>query len=407
MKALQFDITIPRYIFAKALKTVFGNSVFYKGPAKTVRLVEISEPVLPSPDWVKIKTVSCGLCGSDLSLIRLHNSPTASPFTSFPCILGHEIVGRITEIGQRVQGFAPGDLVAIDPALGCVTRDIAPLCPACASGRPGNCANSARGSLPPGMFLGVNSGVNGGFAPYLVAHKSQLYKVPEGVSETAAVLTEPLAVAVQTLLDNLPQAGDKILVIGAGVIGNLLIQATRALQPDCHISVIEPGAFAAEFALRKGADNLIPHADVFAQTAAITGATIYKPLLGMEIAAGGFDKIYDTVGSAATLNLSLRLLTARGALSVVGIGGDVKLDLTPLWLKLQTIKGVYGYGFTTYRGKRRHVFEIALDLMAQNKVDAASLITHTFELDDYQQMLDVNLHKARHRAMKTIVSFTD
>ena len=75
---------------------------------------------------------------------------------------------------------------------------------------------------------------------------------------------------------------------------------------------------------------------------------------------GGFSRVYDTVGISATLNVSMRLLTAMGTLSVVGIAGDAKLDLTPLWLKLQTIKGVYAYGMETFNGKKQHVFEIAM-----------------------------------------------
>ena len=157
-------------------------------------------------------------------------------------------------------------------------------------------------------------------------------------------MTEPLAVALQTVFDNLPADDEKILVIGGGVIGNLIIQSMRALVPGCRIAVIEPSSLAVEFAGHAGADDIIPAGEVFGRTARITGAKIYKPMLGMKIPMGGFHRIYDTVGSAATLNLSMRLLAAMGTLSVVGIGGDVKLDLTPLWLKLQTVKGVYASG---------------------------------------------------------------
>jgi threonine dehydrogenase-like Zn-dependent dehydrogenase len=84
MKALQFSVNIPKFILAKILKPVLGDRVFYKGPVKTVRLVDIPEPSLFSPEWVRIRTRYCGFCGSDLNLIRLHDSPRASPFTSFP-----------------------------------------------------------------------------------------------------------------------------------------------------------------------------------------------------------------------------------------------------------------------------------------------------------------------------------
>jgi (R,R)-butanediol dehydrogenase/meso-butanediol dehydrogenase/diacetyl reductase len=83
----------------------------------------------------------------------------------------------------------------------------------------------------------------------------------------------------------------------------------------------------------------------------------------------------------------------------------VKLDLTPLWLKLQTIKGVYGYVFHEIDGKSRHAYDLALDLVREGKVNLAEMITHRFRLDQYEAMIEVNRNKAAHRAMKTAVSF--
>lgn len=404
MKALQFNVNAPRFLAAKTLGLIFGKQVFYRGFVKTIQLVDIPEPKLPTPDWVKIKTIYCGFCGSDLNLILLHDSPTASPFTSFPCVTGHEIVGIITEAGAGVEGFKIGDMVTNNPGLGCEARGITPVCPSCRAGR-ASCENFAKGNLPPGMFVGINKGVNGGFAPYLAAHKSQLFKVPEGMPPEAAVMTEPVAVALQAVFDNLPEENEKILVIGGGVIGNLIIQSVRALVPECYISVIEPSAFAADLAKNAGADAVIPAKAAFAQAARFTKATIYKPMIGMEILMGGFHRIFDTVASGSTLKLSMRLLAGMGSLSIVGIGGDVKLDLTPLWLKLQTVKGVYGYGRHVFDGENRHVFDIALDLMNQGKIRVENLVTHRFPIEDYEQMIEVNLNKGKRRAMKTVMAF--
>jgi threonine dehydrogenase-like Zn-dependent dehydrogenase len=320
-------------------------------------------------------------------------------------VIGHEIVGEIVETGGNVKRFQTGDKVTINPGLTCEVRGIDRLCGPCSAGRSSNCENFAEGSLPPGMFLGINSGVNGGFAPYLAAHQSQLFKVPEGMSLESAVMTEPVAVALQTVFDNMPEAEEKVLVMGGGVIGNLTIQSIHALSPDCRIFVVEPSSFAADMAKKAGADEVIPSKELFARTSRITGAGIYKPMLGMEISMGGFDRVYDTVGVSATLNLSMRLMTAMGTLSVVGIGGDVKLDLTPLWLKLQTIKGVYAYGDVDFNGRREHVFEIAMTMMRNGQIKADALVTHKFSLNDYERMIEVNLNKEKHRAMKTVMAF--
>jgi threonine dehydrogenase-like Zn-dependent dehydrogenase len=101
-------------------------------------------------------------------------------------------------------------------------------------------------------------------------------------------------------------------------------------------------------------------------------------MLGDPVLMGGFNRIYDSVGNSSTLNLGMRILAAFGTLSVVVIGKEVKLDLTPLWLKLQTLKGVYGHG----------------------------MVTHTFRLEDYLEMIDVNMNKGKHNAIKTLVSFS-
>lgn len=90
MKALQFSVSIPQYLALKILGSLHRR-FYLSGGLATIKLVDIPEPVLPSPEWVKIKTRLCGFCASDLNLIFLKDSPTASPFTSFPCVLGHEI----------------------------------------------------------------------------------------------------------------------------------------------------------------------------------------------------------------------------------------------------------------------------------------------------------------------------
>lgn len=405
MKALQFNVGTLQFITAKSLTPFLGNRVFLKGPLKTVRLAEVPEPQLPSQEWVKIRTIYCGFCGSDLNLMLLHDSPTASPFTSFPCVTGHEIVGEIVAKGNDVDDYDVGDIVTLNPFLGCEARGIAPCCPACTAGRSCNCENMAEGDLAPGMFIGINRMINGGFAPFLVAHRSQLFRVPTGLSLKSAAMTEPVAVALQTVFDNLPEPGEKVLVIGGGVIGNLVVQSIRALAPTASIFVIEPSAHAADLALKMGASKILPWKQAVRKAADITGARAYKPLLGSKILMGGFNRIYDTVGVSYTLNMSLRMLAALGTLSVVGIGKEVKLDPTPLWLKLQTVKGVYGYGMVFYNGEKRHVFDISLAFMAEGRIDAQTLVTHIFNLDAYMEMITVNMNKGKHKAVKTLVSF--
>ena len=229
MKALRFSVSVPQFLTLKVLGALFPQ-LHYRGPLATVRLDEIPEPSLPSQEWVKIRTLLCGFCGSDQSLIFLRDSPTASPFTSFPCVLGHELCGEIVETGSGVKNFRVGEFVTVAPHLNCVTRGIDPPCRSCRMGKPAVCENMAEGSLAPGMFLGICREVGGGFAPFLTAHESQLFRLPEGATPETGAMIEPFAVTLQAVLDNRPEKGDRVLVIGGGVIGNLLVQSIRGYR---------------------------------------------------------------------------------------------------------------------------------------------------------------------------------
>ena len=405
MKALVMRATPGRFAALQALRPL-SPRFCYRGPIASVRIEDVTEPRLPSPEWVKIRTILCGFCGSDLNLILMKDSPTAMPFTSFPCVPGHEICGRVVEAGKRAGGWKAGDLVAVSPQLNCETRAIAPPCPSCRAGHTANCENYAEGSLAPGMFTGICRDVNGGFAPFVVAHRSQLFRVPGGVSPEEAVLTEPLAVALQAVLDNTPGRDEHILVIGGGVIGALTVKVIRALAVKCRVTVAEPSHFAADYVHRCGADNVVS-GNLVDAAVRITGGRAYKPLLGERVVMGGFHRIYDTIGHRETLYPAMRVLAAGGTLSVLGIGSDVKLDMTPLWLKLQTLKGCYAYGMHGTGRGRRPVFAMALEMIAKKRVRVDDMLTHSFPLEEYRSMIEVNLRKAKHGAIKTAVRFTE
>ena len=404
MQALQFSVTIPQWIALKALGFA-TRKPFYKGPLATVKLADCPEPELPTQEWVKVETQTCGFCASDLSLIFLKESPTASPFTSFPSVIGHEICGRIAAVGSKVTEVKPGDQVTIAPGLNCAAREIHPACPACQKGLIASCESYAAGNLAPGMIIGLCTGTAGGFAPRFVAHKSQAFKLPDSCSPQQGALIEPLTVGLQAVFGNRPQSGENVMIVGGGVIGTMVLKAIRGLDIDCNITVVEPSDFAADLARQAGADQVITSGNELKDTVRLTGASRYKPMMGPDILMGGYARIYDSVGSSETLNMAMRCLAAGGTLSQVGIWHDVKLDLTPLWLKQQTLKGVYGCGYAEYQGKTAHMFEIALDMVDKGNVTLDGMLTHTFSLDNFDKMIEVNLAKEKHGAVKTAVSF--
>ena len=106
MKALLLNLDPLRFVALNALRPI-SKKFCYRGPFSTLKLADIPEPSLPSPQWVKIKTRLCGLCGSDINLMLMKDSPSAMPFTSFPCVPGHEFCGEVVETGAQVRAARP------------------------------------------------------------------------------------------------------------------------------------------------------------------------------------------------------------------------------------------------------------------------------------------------------------
>ncbi len=250
-------------------------------------MVEVPEPVLPNDDWVRIRVRLCGFCGSDLNLIQVKDSPMASPFTSFPCIFRHEVDLEIAETGASVNGLKEGRPGDREPVPNCSTapRPGAGVCQSCASGRTGACESYAEGTISPGMFTGICRDVGGGFAEYMVVHKSQVFRVPDAVSDESASMTEPLSVGLQAVLDNRPRDGEKVLVIGGGVIGTMIVKAIRGLGIGCSVTVVEPSPFNAQFVKASGADHVVS-GNIIDAAVEIAGAKAYKPMLGERIVQG-------------------------------------------------------------------------------------------------------------------------
>ena len=180
---------------------------------------------------MRIRTRLGGICGSDLNVISLGASPSTSPFSSFPFVLGHENVGEVVAIGDGVTTVRVGARVAANPLLCCEPRGIAPRCEPCESGHHSRCTHFTDGDIAPGMLIGTTRGLGGSWGEEFVAHEDQLVLVPEGMSDESAVLIEPFACSVHAVRTNLPEAGERVLVIGAGSIGLLTIAALRALAP--------------------------------------------------------------------------------------------------------------------------------------------------------------------------------
>ena len=186
MEALQFDVSVPRYIAGKVLGAVY-EPLLWSG-LSCLRYGEIDEPSLPGPDWVKIHTRYGGICGTDWGWIHLHNSLYLAPFGSERFVLGHENLGTIAEVGPEVEGWSVGERAIADLLLPCAPRGFEDACPACQRGDYNLCENFIEGALAPGSILGSCADTGGSWGPVYVAHRSQLVHVPEAVEDEDAIL---------------------------------------------------------------------------------------------------------------------------------------------------------------------------------------------------------------------------
>ncbi|ADL43249.1 Alcohol dehydrogenase GroES domain protein [Caldicellulosiruptor obsidiansis OB47] len=404
MKAVVFDANVAKYIRTLLLGKI--SKKFFYNRFSCIQLKDIPEPELPSENYVKIKTTYAGICGSDLNLIFLHDSPSTSPFASFPFVIGHENIGVIVEKGKAVSEFEIGDRVIVDPVLDCDAREL-PRCPSCQEEEFSTCLNITEGKLSPGTIMGACSTTGGSWGEYFVAHRSQVIKVPDTVKDQEAILVDPLASALHPVVRNFPKNSEKILVYGAGIIGLLVVWSLRKLGSNADITVIAKYDFQADLALEFGANRVVkPREGYLDDLAKVVQAKVFRPMIGDKVLLGGFDKVFDCVGSKKTIRDGMWLTKQRGSYILVGLASVIeKVDLTPIWFKELNVKGAYCYSTENINEYRMSTYQLALSLIQQHKIPYEKLITHYFKLEDYQKAIEVASSKGSEKSIKVVFKF--
>ena len=359
---------------------------------------------LPGTGWVRVRNRLAGICGSDLHLIYadgdLRVAPAALPGQA-TTYLGHEVVGEVIEIGDDVQQLQVGDRVVLQHGINCLSSGVQPLCRSCASGNYSLCE---RGKLP------APHPVGGGWSEEMLLHEQQLFRVPTDMLDTQAVLLEPSAVALHAVLRHVPQAGDRVLIIGAGTIGLLTLQVVRALAPQAEISVQARYPFQVEKATRMGAAHIIYPQDSYTGVQQATQAQLYTGLLGNQMLLGGYDVIYDTIGTQKTIHNALRWARAKATVVLVGLSLHLMhIDLTPVWYQEINLIGTLGQGMEAWplgSDTQRSTFSITADMIMHNALQPEQLITHHFALNNYRQALLTAIDKRDSRAIKVVFDYS-
>lgn len=398
MLALRYTKSVPRYLLMRAAASrVKGLDT---GPLSPLQLANVPEPELPTPEWVRIRPLLSGICGSDLGTLSAESSPYFSPLTSPPFVMGHEILG---EVVTGNGGFRAGDRVVVEPALNCTVRGIDPPCAYCASGRYALCIRVTEGNIAPGIQTGFCGSTGGGWSDgTLVAHPIQLHRVPDAVTDEAAVAIEPLACAVHAALAASPGPDETVVVLGAGNIGLFTVAALRRLTDAGRIISVAKHERQRAEALRLGADEVVHPKEIYAGLPGMLGATVHRPELGKPVVLGGAERVFECVGSPGTIEDATRLCAPGGEVVLVGMpGARSTLDLTPLWHGEIKLTGAYAYGVEErLQGESVKSFEIALGIAPE--IGLGSLVGPFFRLRQYREAIAAARSSGRRGHVKVV-----
>ncbi|MHA1217880.1 MAG: zinc-dependent alcohol dehydrogenase [Candidatus Heimdallarchaeaceae archaeon] len=398
-----FDPSIPKFLVSKIMKKLWKKVVLSRVGPITHKKNYYFE--LENPNEVLTKTLIGGICGTELHLIdldfALNVTPTIVPSPS-PRHMGHECVCQIVETGNEVSKLKKGDRVVVQKGPSCFLHQQDNLCPRCYEGDFWLCEKA-------GQFADFTAyHAAGGWGTGFKYHENQLISVPEEITNDQAILIEPLSCSLRGVLRAKPQAEDTVLIIGAGTIGLCTLASIKAINPDVNTSVMVKYDYQADAARKLGADEIIIKKNIEEYLEDRTNAVKYHGLFGNRTYIGGFDLIFDCVGTASTIQNSLRWVKGKGKVMVLGIDfKQGKLDYTPVWYQEVALLGSLGHGTEDWKGKKKPTFEIIIELLKTKKIPSTitEIITHRYNISNYKEAIKVAFNKRKNQAIKVIFDF--
>lgn len=321
----------------------------------------------PGPHEVSVKIATGGVCGSDLHYYNHGGFGTVK--LKAPMILGHEVAGHVSAVGEEVTSVKEGDLVAVSPSRPCYG------CRFCDQGQHNHCLNMRfYGSAMPWPHI------QGAFRQQLVATEAQCV-VANGLTTAEAAMAEPFAVVLHAARTAGDLLGKRVLVTGCGPIGVLAIIAARR-------------AGAVEIVATDLADNALSHAATAGADRVINTGTEADALSPYAESKGYFDCVFECSGSVHALTQGIQSIKPHGVIMQLGLGGDMTLPMMQITAKELQLKGSFRF---------HHEFQTAVDLMQAELVDLKPFVTHTVDLENaVDAFVAAN---DRHIALKTQIRF--
>ena len=281
--------------------------------SKDLRVEETADPKICGPRQVVVRVAWCGICGTDL-----HEYTTGPIFMPKQQILGHEFSGTVVEVGSELKNYRKGDRVAIQPLI-----------------PPGDDYYSVRGLghlSEQFAFVGIRSWPWGGMGEYAVLNEYNVSKLPESVSNEQGALVEPAAVALYAVDNSGLQAGNTVLISGAGPIGALTVLAANAAGAS-QIFVVEPNPGRRKFIESWGLC-----------AAVFDPITEDAPAEIRERTAVGVDVAIECAGNENSLGNCLQAVRRQGVIVQVGLPtAACNFNLQLLVMKDATLRGSFCY----------------------------------------------------------------
>ena len=303
------------------------------------------------PNDLRIRIRKTAICGTDVHIYNWDD--WAQRTIPVPMTVGHEFVGVVESVGTHVNGFAVGDRVSGEGHITCGH------CRNCRAGKRHLCRNTEG--------VGVNR--PGAFAEYLVIPAVNAFKLPKSIPDEIAAYLDPLGNAAHTAL-SFDLVGEDVLITGAGPIGIMAAAICRHVGAR-YIVVTDVNDYRLGLAAKMGADRAI-------NVQSVNVRDVMKEL-GM---TEGFDVGLEMSGAGSALTKMLEVMNHGGRVGLLGIPPKgVTIDWDHVIFKGLVLKGIYG----------REMFETWYKMasMLQSGLDVSPLLTHRFDVDDFQEGFDI------------------